>query len=321
MTITSSMKFIAILLSVVAIAGAANAQNADSLRMVRASALFAQRQYAEALTIIDSMIADAPTNADYMRSKAVALKMMNRNEDAAQTIDRYYEPQNDNSAAFFLLRARWKKSATLNREALKDYTSAQEKEPQTDSLRKIILLEKANLAYNLQEYTPAYDALRKTLRIDSANLEALLLMCNLLNLQKNTKEILPYLKRGLKLYPRSALLLGNMAYRFQNMEQYAKAIEYNNKALTIDPKNAYLLNNRGYVKYRTKDYEGALKDITKAIELEPQYSYAYKNRALTLLALHKKDNACTDLQTAIDKGFTQKWGDEALNLQRQNCSK
>ncbi len=297
----------------------AHAQNVDSLRMVRASGLFAQKQYDAALMVIDSMVADAPTNVDYMRSKAVALKMMNRNAEAAKTIDRFYEPQNDNTAAFLLLRARWKKSATLNREALADYTAALEKQPIPDSLHKIILLEKANLAYNMQDYTPAHDALRHALKIDSANLEALLLMCNLLNQQKNTKDILPYLQRGLKLYPKSALLLGNMAYRYQNMEQFAKAIEYSNKALAIDPKNAYLLNTRGYQKYRNKDYEGAIKDMTKAIELEPQYSYAYKNRALALIAQRKKDKACADLQTAIDKGFTQKWGSEALDLQRQNC--
>lgn len=318
MTTTIKMKLIAALACLIAAANV-HAQNTDSLRMVRASGLFAQKQYDAALTIIDSMIADAPTNVDYMRSKAVALKMMNRNAEAAKTIDRFYEPQNDNTATFLLLRARWKKSATLNREALTDYTAALEKQPLTDSLRKIILLEKANLAYNMQDYTPAHDALRQALKIDSANLEALLLMCNLLNQQKNTKDILPYLQRGLKLYPKSALLLGNMAYRYQNMELFAKAIEYSNKALAIDPKNAYLLNTRGYQKYRNKDYEGAIKDMTKAIELEPQYSYAYKNRALALIAQRKKDKACADLQTAIDKGFTQKWGSEALDLQRQNC--
>lgn len=47
-------------------------------------------------------------------------------------------------------------------------------------------------------------------------------------------------------------------------------------------------------------YKSALKDYQKAVQLKPEYSEAYYQMSITYVALADLDNACLQLQKAID---------------------
>lgn len=98
------------------------------------------------------------------------------------------------------------------------------------------------------------------------------------------------------------------------------AIKYFNKALDLDKKSAYALNNRGYAYYMLEKYDKALQDINASLQLLPENPYAYKNRALVYFK-NGMAGGCEDLQTALENGFTEMYGDEVLRLQQEYCNR
>lgn len=52
-----------------------------------------------------------------------------------------------------------------------------------------------------------------------------------------------------------------------------------------------------------KDYDGAKADCAKMIELKPDEGQYYYIRGLAEIHLKQKADACTDFNTAKDKGF------------------
>ncbi len=112
--------------------------------------------------------------------------------------------------------------------------------------------------------------------------------------------------------------LTNLGLCKSEKQDYKGAIQCYNKSLHINLE-AYTLNNRGYAYYMLGKYEKALRDINHSLQLDASNSFAYKNRALVYFKLHNPD-ACNDLQTALDKGFTEMYGDEVLKLQQEYCN-
>lgn len=65
--------------------------------------------------------------------------------------------------------------------------------------------------------------------------------------------------------------------------------------------------------------KGAMEDVNSSLKFNEDNSYAYRNRALIYLALGKKEKACSDIQTAMDKNFIKFYGNSILDLWRENC--
>jgi tetratricopeptide (TPR) repeat protein len=112
---------------------------------------------------------------------------------------------------------------------------------------------------------------------------------------------------------------GNIGFKYQEMGQYDKAIEYFNKVLEMSPDEPLGYSNRSYCRLKTGDIKGAKSDIEKSLKLYPGNSYAYRIRALIYLEEGKTDKACEDFRTALNKGFTEMYGDEVLQLLKKHC--
>ena len=296
------------------------AQSTDTARINALLNLAGSHNFSAMLPLLDTLTAESPEKKhDFLLFRALILKELNRPVDAALAIDEAMEKDKENTAAFYLSRASQKKETELYSAAIDDYNKAKKYNRNNDKELKTILMGRANSAYPLREYKIAKDDVQHILEMDSMNEDAILLMCNILNMQNNTSDIMVYLERGLKINPSSALLIGNLAYCYQNKGEYAKAIEANTEAMNIDSTSTYYVNNRGFEKYKLNDLRGALEDISKAIELDPGNSFAYKNRALVFIAMNESSKACDDLHTAITNGFTQRYGDEVEKLLKKNC--
>ena len=296
------------------------AQTIDTARINTLLKLADSHNFSAMLPLLDTIIAETPEKkSELLIFRALILKELTRPADAALAIDEAMEKDKENTAAFYLSRASQKKETELYSAAIDDYNKAKKYNRNNDKELKTILMGRANSAYPLREYKIAKDDVQQVLKMDAMNEDALLLMCNILNMQNNTDEIMIYLEKGLKINPSSALLIGNLAYCYQNKGEYAKAIEANTEAMNIDSTSTYYVNNRGFEKYKLNDLRGALEDISKAIELDPGNSFAYKNRALVFIAMNESSKACDDLHTAITNGFTQRYGDEVEKLLKKNC--
>jgi len=118
---------------------------------------------------------------------------------------------------------------------------------------------------------------------------------------------------------------------YMNRAYYAKektgdfkgALQDLNKFIDLNKNgnNAFALNNRGFIKFNLNDHAGAMEDIQKSIELDPENSFAYKNRALIYLSTDSISLACTDLNKALELGFTKDYGNEVLELSEKYCEK
>ena len=65
----------------------------------------------------------------------------------------------------------------------------------------------------------------------------------------------------------------------------------------------------------------ALTHIRLSIQADPENSYAYKNLGEILLALELKSDACEAFRMAINKGFTDMYGNEVNELMAKHCKK
>ena len=110
-----------------------------------------------------------------------------------------------------------------------------------------------------------------------------------------------------------------MGYLYQLKGDFQKSVNYLDHALQLDPNEALALNNRGYSKLKLGDLKGALADVKKSIKLYPGNAYAYRNLGLIHLSQSKNDEACKAFYEALDKEFTKQYGNEVINLIKENC--
>lgn len=203
--------------------------------------------------------------------------------------------------------------------AIKDYSAAL-RVANADSIKSNLLVSIAMTKRRMNDYEGMEKDLRKSLDYDSTNLAALANIGPALSQNGKPQEAIVFLERAIRLDPDFEGGYGNLAFIYNQMGDYKKAVETNNKLLAKHPNEPYALNNRGYAKLKLNDIEGALEDINNSIQLSPKNSYAYKNRGEVYLALKKIKEACSDFQRSLQLGFTELYGNEVQRLVDKHCS-
>jgi tetratricopeptide (TPR) repeat protein len=128
--------------------------------------------------------------------------------------------------------------------------------------------------------------------------------------------------KSIELNPDYASAYLNKGYTLMSKNEYSKAIEEFKIALSKPislKEKGYVTNNIGFAYYKLEDYELAKKFIKKSLEIYPINAFAYKNLALIDIALKNMDNACENIQKSIDLGFVNQFGNEIIDLQKENC--
>jgi tetratricopeptide (TPR) repeat protein len=316
------MRFYLFLLAVLMMkSSAAQAQN-DSIRIAYAEHYYNDKKFDLALLYADSLQHDYPDDINIAILRAGLLKELGKSNVANKLIDKFSDTGKLRDMTFYYNRAVTKISVRLFPEAEKDLNKALRIADENSPKYKEVLFKMGDVHYHMLQYEKTHDDMQLYLAHWPDDEDGLLLMCNALNWMNSTGEIMMYLERGVKLYPNSALLIGNLAYRYQNKGDYEKAIELNNKAIALlkqeDNASVYY-NNRGYEKFKMNDLEAAMQDVNKAMEIDSSNSFIYRNRALIYIALKQTDKACADIETALQRGFTEYYGKEALEMKKQYC--
>lgn len=95
----------------------------------------------------------------------------------------------------------------------------------------------------------------------------------------------------------------NRGVVYSNLNQYEQAIQDFNQAIKIYPYSdkAFAYYNRGDAYCHLKQYEQAIQDFNKTIELNPNLHQAYNNRGLAYMdGLKQYDRAIQDFNKAIE---------------------
>lgn len=135
------------------------------------------------------------------------------------------------------------------------------------------------------------------------------------------KAISDYVK-CIQLNPDYSSAYLNKGYALMSKNDYKGAIEEFEIALSKRigfKEKGYTMNNIGFAYYKLKDYETSRSFINKSLEIYPINSYAYKNLALIDIAINEKDNACKNILKSIELGFVNQFGNEIIELQKNNC--
>lgn len=94
-------------------------------------------------------------------------------------------------------------------------------------------------------------------------------------------------------------LLGMISECYQEMGDYAKALEYVNQALQMNPDDLNLIGTKGNILGESGDIDGAIAEWTNYIERNPDFSVGYYRRGFYEDNDNRTDAALEDYNMAI----------------------
>jgi tetratricopeptide (TPR) repeat protein len=278
---------------------------------------FEKKDFDCALKFIEKAISIDSLNADHYDMKAQCLRELNQFEQSFKMFTKAIAI-NPNESIFYNNRGNLLLNLTQPDYAIADFTQAM-RVAKNDSIKHYAVTNRAAAKLNKRDFEGAYEDLMQAYKFDSTGIATLINLGAVCDEIGRGHETLKYLLKVLEINPNEFGAYGNIGFKYQEMGQYEKAIEYFNKVLQLQPDEPVAYGNRGFNKLKLGDLKGARQDIEKSISMYPANSYSYRTRALISIQEKLKDKACEDLQTALDKGFTQQYGEEVNNLKKEHC--
>ncbi len=280
---------------------------------------YTNKDFKKSLKLFELAIASNSLNVDAYDMKAQSLIELNKHSEAFTTYNKAIKifPDKD-----FLYNNRGNMLLSFQKFdlAIDDYNTAMSLS-KNDTIKMQLLSNRAAAKISKRDFEGAYEDLQVVYKQDSSDIATLTNLGAVCDEIGRGDETLRYLFRAIKVDPTFMAAYGNIGFKYQEMGNYAEAIKYFDKVIKADPKDGVSYCNKSYNLLKLGDLKGAIRDIDKSILLYPENSYAYRTRALILIARKQTGQACTDLQTALDKGFTESYGEEVINLQKEHCKK
>ena len=125
------------------------------------------------------------------------------------------------------------------------------------------------------------------------------------------------LDKLLAMNPDDKELLNHKGFNLSKQEQYTESIPFFEKAIAMDATASFTLNNLGFSKFKLGDVNGAMALIDKSLALHKGNAYAYKNKGIILMEQGNNEDALQNFDLALKFGYTEKYGDEVLQLIKQ----
>jgi len=313
---TYVMKSILLILISFAVPGIVFSQAQQELYK-QAEELNKQKEYQKALLLINKALRIDSVNLDYYDLKAESLTGLKKFDDAYFTITKAISLY-PTKAYLYDRRAQLLATISENDAAIADYTKAMEL-AENDTMKHYFIVNRATAKIGKRDFNGAYDDLMTAYLFDSSQVATLVNLGSVCDETGRGDQTLGYLLKAIAIDSTLIGAIGNIGFKYQEMGDHKKAIEYFDKILRMDPNEPLGYSNRSFNKLKLNDIKGALIDINKSIQLYPSNSYAYRTRALIYIEQKQFGKACTDIQTSLDKGFTERYGDEVIKLQKKYC--
>ncbi len=276
-------------------------------------------QYDLALENILKAILMDGTKVEYYISKGRIYESL---EDIQGAYDAYTEaiaafPEN---AEAYGNRARVLYYSDLYEASFDDYEMVMKLET-NDTLRNYWMINRSTVKAAVKDFQGAYDDLMTCYKWDSLEVGTIVNLAALCHEWGRPEENLMYLNKLIQLDSTFYDAYIPLGFDYQEKGNHEEAIKCFDKVLRNVPDDPYALNNRSLSRLALGDTKGAMEDVTASLKLDPENSYAYKNRGMIYLKMKKTTKACEDFQMALDKGFTEQYGDEVEKLIKEHCNK
>lgn len=178
---------------------------------------------------------------------------------------------------------------------------------------------KGTILGDLNQYTKALLCFEKILNIDPYNGNAYAIRAATYLEIKDYKKALNDFQY---LIDNNIAMTGdynNRGYCLLKLGNFEKALQDFNYVIENMPSHSYAYSNRGFIKMKNKDFDGAKKDIDYSIKLLPSNVFALKNLGLLYIEQDQKNEGCEIFQNCLKGGFTEKFGNEVLDLIDKHC--
>jgi len=254
-------------------------------------------------------------------TSARAQTLLNFNKTSVECEDRWvaYEMDKDSSYAYGFIYIDAQAGLTLNYEGkFKIATNGVFIPKKLDSTSLKVRLEqnRVKLAFIPEskftelKITAVPDWLR-FYKTDTASVQRLYRWGFLYNGWDMCAKALTYLERAQKIDPKFKGLQVELAFSYNCLHQFDKAIDALNGVLEIDPTNAYVWKELVYAQAESGQLDDAAKNCTKALSVCTDKEY---NGEMCYNLLHqfyvKKDKVNFNLWLAV----TKKWGSTNANI-------
>lgn len=200
------------------------------LLLKKADLLICQRQYKEALAVLDT--------ASLYDNRDILLYVLRT--DAYLALDQQ------------------QKAATLLENAIVDFEGDEKIE---------LLFELADVYDDYEEFEKVFDCLKMVLELDPNNEEALYKICFWTDYTGRNEEGIRLHQNIIENFPFNELAWFNLGAAYQGLKLYEKAIDAYLYAVAIDEKMDYAWRNMGDAYIRLRKYKDAVEVLEKVLEL------------------------------------------------------
>ena len=181
------------------------------------------------------------------------------------------------------------------------------------------LLKKAQLYSMLEQADKAFDLLNQIENLEPYNPEIYVTRASLFNQKGNHQQAVEELTKALEYtddIEDNIELYQNIAYEYENLNNYQEAINYLKKAHTLDEKDKSVLFELAYCYESCNQTEESISSFKKIIAIDPYSKTAWFNLGVSYstMGLFEKAIECYDYAIAIDEKFSSAYFNKANAL-------
>lgn len=278
----------------------------------KAKALIAQEKYADAIPLLEKVVAADPKNAEAIGTLGLAYDVTGKIDEAekhykqALAIDPKLIGALQNLGALYVNMDPPKAA-----EAVELLRKAHELDPPN-----VPIIRNLALAYSMldevEKSSKAYEAALKLADDPTVHYE----YGTMLLRAKKTDEGLAELKKAVA-GSDDPTLLASVANTFGMVKSFDLCVSTLDKAIAKKP-DAKFYMGRGECKHAQKNEQAANADFVEALKLEPQSPQGHFYLAMSLIELKKNDEAKAELKKVCDLDASSKACENAKKVQKKN---
>lgn len=205
--------------------------------------------------------------------------------------------------------------SALAKDSVKDYSGALtdlDKALNTAKNNDSLHILHAKIEAESFNFKEAYAEINEVIKHNSNYFEAYLLRGIIKAKSGNFEGAVHDFTKSLKLNPNSAKAYYNRGLAHAYLEELKLCDKDFSKAIELDSAYTNAWFQRGYWRELSGDLQGSLTDLIKASKLNPNDKEVFISLAITTYKLHQKDQACTFLNEAKEKGSSA--AEELINV-------
>jgi tetratricopeptide (TPR) repeat protein len=263
----------------------------------KASGLFKEKRFEEAISLAEEVIGAEPLNARAWDQKGNALFELGKHEEALACFDKVtvFDPAyldaygwNGKGNALFGLKK--------YRLAIDCYERAIKVDPEFVWAWR----NKGQALLNLDMYQEALMCYDRALELDPNDISALIDKGWTLDKLGERPAAIDLYDRAIQIDPSSTNAWLNKGWTLYNDYNYAESLDCFENALEIDPNNIDAWNYKGNSLLNLGDYDAAIRCYEKVVELDPNYVWGWSNKGVALVNQGKLDESKPYFLKAIE---------------------